>query len=92
MAEHDQDGNGWIDENDDVFSKLKVWTKDKDGNDVLLNLKETDVGAIYLGNADTQYSFKDESLNTNAVLRKTGVYLKESSGKVGTVSHVDLAV
>lgn len=92
LAEHDQDGNGWIDENDDVFSKLKVWTKDKDGNDVLLNLKEADVGAIYLGNADTQYSFKDESLNTNAVLRKTGVYLKESSGKVGTVSHVDLAV
>lgn len=92
LAEHDQDGNGWIDENDDVFLKLKVWTKDKDGNDVLLNLKEADVGAIYLGNADTQYSFKDESLNTNAVLRKTGVYLKESSGKVGTVSHVDLAV
>ena len=92
LVEHDQDGNGWIDENDDVFSKLKVWTKDKDGNDVLLNLKEADVGAIYLGNADTQYSFKDESLNTNAVLRKTGVYLKESSGKVGTVSHVDLAV
>ena len=92
LAEHDQDGNGWIDENDDVFSKLKVWTKDKDGNDVLLNLKEADVGAIYLGNADTQYSFKDESLNTNAVLRKTGVYLKESSGKVGTASHVDLAV
>lgn len=54
--------------------------------------KDADVGAIYLGNADTQYSFKDESLNTQAVLRKTGVYLKESTGKVGTVSHVDLAV
>lgn len=92
LAAYDGDGNGWIDENDNIFSKLKVWMKDEDGNDVLLDLKEADIGAIYLGNADTEYSFKDESLNTNAVLRKTGVYLKESTGKVGTVSHVDLAV
>ena len=92
LAAYDSDGNFWIDENDEIFSKLKVWTKDEDGKDVLLSLKEADVGAIYLGNADTQYSYKDESLKTNAVLRKTGVFLKESTGKVGTVSHVDLAV
>lgn len=92
LAAYDEDGNWWIDENDEIFSKLKVWTKDENGEDVLLDLKEADVGAIYLGNADTQYSFKDESLKTNAVLRKTGVFLKESTGKVGTVSHVDLAV
>lgn len=92
LAAYDQDGNYWIDENDDIFQKLKVWMKDEEGNDILLDLKEADIGAIYLGNADTEYSFKDESLNTNAVLRKTGVYLKESTGKVGTVSHVDLAV
>lgn len=92
LAVHDEDGNGWIDENDSIFQKLKVWMKDEDGEDVLLDLKEADIGAIYLGNANTEYSFKDESLNTNAVLRKTGVYLKESTGKVGTVSHVDLAV
>lgn len=92
LAMYDEDQNGWIDENDDIFQKLKVWIKDENGEDVLLDLKEADIGAIYLGNADTQYSYKDESLNTNAVLRKTGVYLKESTGKVGTVSHVDLAV
>ena len=92
LAAYDEDGNGWIDENDDVFSKLKVWTKDEDGNDVLLDLKKADVGAIYLGNTNTEYSYKDESLNTQAVLRKTGVYLKESTGSAGTVCHVDLAV
>jgi len=92
LAVYDEDGNFWIDENDDIFSKLKVWIKDENGEDVLLDLKEADIGAIYLGNADTQYSYKDESLKTNAVLRKTGVFLKESTGKVGTVSHVDLAV
>lgn len=92
LAKYDEDKNGWIDENDDIFSKLKVWTKDKEGNDILLDLKKADVGAIYLGNANTQYSYKDDTLNTQAVLRKTGVYLKESTGSVGTVSHVDLAV
>ena len=92
LAVYDQDGNFWIDENDEIFSKLKVWTKNEKGEDVLFDLKAADIGAIYLGNADTQYSFKDETLNTQAVLRKTGVYLKESTGKVGTVSHVDLAV
>ena len=92
LAEHDSDKNGWIDENDDIFSKLKVWIKGEDGEDILINLKDADIGAIYLGNANTEYSYKDDALNTQAVLRKTGVYLKESTGKVGTVSHVDLAV
>ena len=92
LKAYDEDRNHWIDENDEIFHKLKVWMKDDEGNDILIDLKEADIGAIYLGNANTEYSFKDESLNTNAVLRKTGVYLKESTGKVGTISHVDLAV
>ncbi|MBQ3559638.1 MAG: hypothetical protein IJA07_09015 [Agathobacter sp.] len=92
LKAYDEDRNLWIDENDEIFHKLKVWMKDEEGNDILIDLKDADIGAIYLGNANTEYSFKDDSLNTNAVLRKTGVYLKESTGKVGTVSHVDLAV
>lgn len=92
LSAYDEDGNGWIDENDSVFSKLKVWTKDENGNDRLLDLKEADVGAIYLGNADTQFSLKDEQNNLNAEIRKTGIYLKESTGFVGTLNHIDLAV
>ena len=91
LASYDEDGNGWIDENDDVFSKLKVWTKDENGNDFLIDLKKADVGAIYLGNADTQYSLKSEGV-LNAEIKKTGIYLKESSGMAGTLSHVDLVL
>lgn len=89
LAAYDEDGNGWIDENDSVFNNLKIWTKDKDGNDVLSNLKEMNVGAIYLGNVGTQFSLNDEANVTNAVIRRTGIYLKES-GEAGTVNHVDL--
>ena len=92
LKAYDEDGNHWIDENDEIFHKLKVWMKDENGEDVLLDLKEADIGAICLENANTEYSFKDEALHTQAVLRKTGVYLKESTGQVGTISHVDLAV
>lgn len=92
LAAYDEDGNGWIDEADSIFKKLKVWSKDENGKDILISLKKADVGAIYLGNANTEFSVKSGTENqTDAIIRKTGVYLKESGG-VGTVQHVDLAV
>lgn len=91
LAAYDEDGNGWIDENDSIYNKLKVWTKNEDGTDRLLNLKEADVGAIYLGSSDTQFSLNDAANQTNGVIRKTGVFLRESGG-AGTVQHLDLAV
>ncbi len=92
LASYDEDGNGWIDEADSIFKYLKVWTKDEDGNDILMDLKKADVGALYLGNASTEFSLNNMETNkTNGVIRSTGVYLKESGG-VGTMQHVDLAV
>lgn len=90
LAAFDEDGNGWIDENDSIFDKLKVWTKDDNGNDYLIDLKKADVGAIYLGNADTQFSLKNSENRLNAEIKKTGIYLRESSATVGTLNHVDL--
>lgn len=92
LAAYDEDGNGWIDENDSIFSRLKVWTKDENGNDYLMNLKTADVGAIYLSNADTQFSLKNDENKLNAEIKKTGIYLKESTGTVGTLNHVDLVL
>lgn len=92
LAAYDEDGNGWIDENDSIFNKLKVWTKDDEGKDLLIDLKKSDVGAIYLDSANSQFSLKDGENNLNAEIKRTGVYLKESSGAVGTISHVDLVL
>lgn len=92
LAAHDTDGNGWIDEADDIFNRLKIWTKNDDGTDRLMTLKEADVGAIYLGNASTQFSLHSaETGDRNAIIRKTGIYLKESGG-AGTMQHVDLVL
>ncbi len=92
LAQYDEDGNGWIDENDEIFNHLKVWTKDEDGNDRLLSLKDCDVGAIYLGKSDTQFHLNQKETNqTQAVIRQTGIFLRESGG-TGTIQHIDLAV
>lgn len=91
LAAYDKDGNGWIDENDTVFNKLKVWTKDQDGNDCLLSLKEADVGAIFLGNVSTGFNLNNSDNDTLARIQSTGIYLHESTGEAGTIQHVDFS-
>lgn len=90
LSAYDHDGNGWIDENDEVYNALRVWIRNEDGTDTLLSLKDADVGAIYLGSAITDYSLRDGSFNTAAKLRASGVFLKESGG-VGVVQQIDMA-
>ncbi len=91
LARYDDDHNGWIDENDDVFTRLKVWTKNSAGDDVLLDLKSADVGAIYLKNVSTEYSLRDDNGDFAGMLRKSSIYLHESTGQAGITGHVDLA-
>lgn len=92
LSAYDEDGNGWIDENDKVYSKLKIWTKDAAGNDKLMNLAQADVGAIYLGAASTNFSVTDEMTNdVKAVIRQSGFYLRESTGAAGLVQQIDFA-
>lgn len=91
LAAYDSDGNGWIDEADEIWSKLLIWSKEPNGKDSLYGLGEKGVGAIYLGNVSTDYSLNSPWDNTtNAAIRKTGVFLYEN-GNAGTVQHLDLA-
>ncbi len=91
LAEHDADGNGWIDANDPVYEKLAIWIKDDQGNDQLLALGAAGIGAIYLGNVDSQFDLKDDKNQLHGQISRTGIYVKEN-GTVGTVQQVDLAI
>lgn len=90
LAQYDLDNNGWIDENDAVWDKLKIWTKDENGQDVLYTLAQKGVGAICLKNVSTDYTMQGNTGQTTGVMRSTGVFLYEN-GNVGTVQHVDVA-
>lgn len=91
LAAYDDDGNGWIDENDDIYDQLRIWTVDENGQRQLLALGQKGVGAIYLGNARADFDLKDSGNATLGTIRATGVFLGED-GSVGTVQHVDLTV
>ena len=64
---------------------------DENGTSTLVDLKEANVGAIYLGYENTEFSLKNEAHETNAVIQKTGLFLYED-GTSGTVQQMDLAV
>ena len=91
LALYDKDGNGWIDENDEIFSELKVWYRTEDGIDRLIDLKEAGVGAIYLGAESTEFTMEGQDEAIDGKVRKTGFFLKEN-GEAGTIQHVDLAI
>lgn len=89
LAEYDEDGDGWIDEDDTIWSKLKVWCKDETGKDVMYSLREAGVGAICLQNASTDFALNNAENVSQGYLRSTGIFLYEN-GNVGTVQHLDL--
>ncbi len=90
LAAYDGDGNGWIDESDDVFSKLSVWTRDEAGNDLLVSLAEAGVGAIYLDNVATGFELTDSENAVTGEVAHSGMFLFEN-GNVGVVQQIDLA-
>lgn len=91
LAQYDEDGNNWIDENDSIYDRLRIWSKDANGDDQLVALGRRGVGAIYLGHIETPFLLKDADNQTLGQVRDTGLFLREEGG-VGTVQQLDLVV
>lgn len=88
---YDDDGNNWIDENDSIFKDLKIWQKDDSGNDNLVALGKVGIGAIYLASVTSEFSYMQNSNQTDAQLAANSIFLKEN-GTAGVISEVDMAV
>lgn len=91
LAAYDTDKNGWIDSGDEIYNKLRIWTMDEKGNNQLVGLGEKGIGAVYLGNVNTDYSLKSSDNELNGMIRQTGVFLRENF-TAGTIQHVDFAL
>jgi len=89
LAAYDLDGNNWIDENDAIYSGLRIWSKDAEGNDTLVALGQQGVGAIYLGRVSTPFAIKDTDNTLQGQVRASGIFVNEN-GTVGTIQQVDL--
>jgi hypothetical protein len=86
LAAYDEDGNGWIDENDSVFNQLQIL-----GNDMPAGLKDNNIGAIYLGSVDSQFDLKNDQNVLLGQLEKSGLFLSED-GTPGTVQQLSIEV
>jgi len=90
LREFDDDKNGWIDENDAIFDKLRVWKK-SENNDELIGLGEVGIGAIFLGDTKTPFNIKDLDNETLGNIRSSSMFLYEN-GTAGFISHIDFAI
>ncbi|MEQ8175988.1 MAG: hypothetical protein ABRQ26_13090 [Syntrophomonadaceae bacterium] len=91
LAKYDGDGNGWIDENDEIWSKLRIWSVDESGQQQLVALGEKGVGAIYLGHLTTPFSINNINHDKLGQVRSSGFFLREN-GVMGSMQQVDLVV
>lgn len=91
LARYDEDGNGWIDENDAIYEQLRIWTPAAEGSGQLATLKEKQVGALYLGSQATPFELRDAANQSLGGVRSSGVWLSEN-GQVGSLQQIDLTV
>ena len=90
LREYDDDGNGWIDENDAIFSELGVMSFSAEGRETQ-SLLDAGVGAIFLGSVESNYEVNTESGFYGGQITQSGVALTED-GRTLLVQEVQLQV
>lgn len=88
LTHYDDDGNGWIDENDAIFSQLKIWHNQAD-NQATISLAQAGAGAIYLGNTPFEYQMRDSNGALQGQSKQAGLVLMEN-GELKTSQAIDL--
>jgi hypothetical protein len=91
LAAYDADANGWIDESDAVYSRLRLWTPAADGSGALETLQARKVGALFLGQIATPFELRGNGNSDLGAVAATGLYLHED-GQAGTLQEIDLSV
>ena len=90
LAALDDDGNGWIDEGDQAYQRLRIWQPGMQGTP-LTSLSQAGVGAISTQALETPFSIKTTNQTTLGAVANTGIFLHEN-GQAGTIQHIDLTV
>lgn len=91
LAKYDEDRNNWIDQQDPIYAKLKLWSRDDNGRDYLVPLEEQGIEAIYLGRIATPFSLKTEQNELKADISSTGIFITRDK-RAGTVQQLNLTV
>ena len=82
LAAYDEDGNGWIDENDSIFSQLSFMDFTADGEQRIQGIADVGLGAIALESINMDYDLYDSQGNFQAQVARNGVALMENGSAV----------
>lgn len=88
LALFDEDRNGWIDQNDAIFSQLRIWLDQTDPYSTI-SLAEAGVGAIYLGSVPFEYALRDGEAALQGQAKAASLVLMKD-GSVKTSQAIDL--
>lgn len=91
LRTYDLDKNGWIDEGDEIFTHLAIYSLSENGDKSLFKLGDAGIGAIYLTEISTPFSFKDNTGAIQGEMLSSTIFLKED-GTAGTIHHIDLTI
>ncbi len=91
LAADDEDENGWIDENDSIFEKLRIWTRDAAGKEELLALGQKGIGAIFLGRVAAPFALQDSNNQQLGQAVSAGLFIRED-GSSGSIQQVDFVI
>jgi hypothetical protein len=89
LSRFDSDNNGWIDANDPILEKLRIWIRNENENR-LVALGELGIGALYLGYTTNPFDIKNDANETLGRIRSNGLYLNEN-GSSGLLTQIDFA-
>ncbi len=92
LSVYDTDNNNWIDENDAVFDKLKIWQINENNSSKLVSLLDKNIGAIYLGDVQSGYKYQNSIDTISAVQQSNGIFVKEDGSGIGIVNSIDIAI
>lgn len=90
LASYDDDGNRWIDANDDVFQSLSVWVQTAEGDQQLRSLAEVGVQALYVDSVEDRFTLTNPQGVPLGQIKASGIYLT-TDGEVRTLEELDLA-
>jgi hypothetical protein len=92
LAQYDNDHNNWIDENDLIFNKLKIWQINEEGDNELVSLVDLNVGAIYLGQVQSGFTYQNKIDQVDGVQKANGVYVKNDGSGIRIINALDFAI
>jgi hypothetical protein len=89
LAVLDEDKNKWIDENDSAYAMLSIWQRDQAGNESLVPIAQTNIGALNVGYIDSPFDLKDQNNNLQGQILRTGFYLSNAQ-TAGSLQQLDV--